>query len=283
MENAGRQDHRRREQEREPGRVLAGQPAEHAGHHRDAVAADAREQSENLRGADQQGFEVVPLGQALVRFAGRLRSLHPGRSLPGGVGRHRPGALALPRFPLLLKLGVGLLGPLRPEALARVQDEPVDDQEDSRPDGLAEQHPELVIEEQPGQADRDRRDDQHPGQLLVGRRDIPLANGTEEAGDDAHPVAPEINHDADGGGHMQADDKGQVRRLRCGHVEISGPTAPDEGRDQDVVPQAGDREQLGDALNEPDDNGLEVRHVGHGQPLVTLEPPAQNLGFAQTD
>ena len=62
---------------------------------------------------------------------------------------------------------------------------------------------------------------------------------------------------------MQPDDEGQVRRFGCGDVEIGGPAATHEGGEQDVVPEAGDREQLGDALDEPDDRSFEVGQVGH--------------------
>ena len=77
LEHAGGQDDRRRQQEREPGRVLPGQAAEHARDHGDAVAADASQQGEDLRGADDQGLEVVQLGQPPVgmRTARRARPL----------------------------------------------------------------------------------------------------------------------------------------------------------------------------------------------------------------
>ena len=50
------EDDRRREQEREAGRVLVVETAREAGDHRDARPADPREQRADLRDADEAGF-----------------------------------------------------------------------------------------------------------------------------------------------------------------------------------------------------------------------------------
>ena len=57
--DAGGEDDRRREQEREAGRVFVVEPADQAGDHRDAGATDAGEQRADLGDADRAGFFEV--------------------------------------------------------------------------------------------------------------------------------------------------------------------------------------------------------------------------------
>ena len=111
---------------------------------------------------------------------------------------------------------------------------------------------ELVLEHEPDQPDRDRRQDDHPGEPLVGRLQLPpagarrrldeLAERGEEPLDDPYPVPPEVDEQGDRGGDVQPDDEGQVRRFGRGDVEVGGPAATHDGGEQDVVPEAGDRE-----------------------------------------
>ncbi len=77
-----------------------------------------------------------------------------------------------------------------------------------------------------------------------------------------------------------------------GHVERARPAAADQRREQHVVPQAGDREELGHALDEPGDDRLEVCEVVRhqlaslsGDPSVerpALSDPPQAGGRAKT-
>ena len=95
FERARRQDHRRRQQEREPHRVLTAQPAPHPGHGDDAVPADAGQQREDLRGPDDDRPLVAhgrtaagprpPPGPALRRAHARW----PG-ACPPRARRHAP-------------------------------------------------------------------------------------------------------------------------------------------------------------------------------------------------
>src|ERR1039458_8612059 len=57
-------------------------------------------------------------------------------------------------------------------------------------------------------------------------------------------------------------------RLGRGHVEVAGPGPADDGRDEHVVAQAGDREHLRDTLDEADDGRLQVGQVGHSRPFT---------------
>ena len=65
---------------------------------------------------------------------------------------------------------------------------------------------------------------------------------------DAHPVATEEHDQREGGGHMQAHDEGQVRRLGLAHVEIARPRPADPGGHEHAVAEARHGEQLRDAL-----------------------------------
>ncbi len=120
-----------------------------------------------------------------------------------------------------------------------------------------------MLELEPGQPDRDRGQDDHPGQLLVGGADLAVADRGEEPADDPDPVPPEVDDQRHGGGHVQADDEGQVGRLGGGDVQVAGPGAADQGRNQHGMAQAGDWEHLRNALDEADDRGLEVGQVSH--------------------
>src|SRR5215472_5814704 len=62
---------------------------------------------------------------------------------------------------------------------------------------------------------------------------------------------------------MEAHDEGEVGGLLLRDVQIPGPAATDQGGDQHVVAKAGNREQLGDALDEANDDGLGIGQVMH--------------------
>ena len=59
------------------------------------------------------------------------------------------------------------------------------------------------------------------------------------------------------------DDEREVRRLRGRDVQVARPAAAEHGGEQHAVAEAGDREELGDALEETDDRGLEPAQVVH--------------------
>jgi hypothetical protein len=155
-------------------------------------------------------------------------------------------------------------------ALAGEQDEAVDEQEDGRRQRLGEDRAEDVLEREAGDAHRDRGDDDQPGQALVGVAgdEAPGAqrrtDGAQEAADDADPVLAEEHEQRDRGGAVQRDDVGQVeRRLARGLRGLGDqrlPASAEPRRHEDRVPEARDREQLGDALDDGDDDGLQIRH-----------------------
>jgi hypothetical protein len=143
------------------------------------------------------------------------------------------------------------------------QDEPVDEQEHRRGGGLGEQSPEGVLQGDAGEPDRDGGKHDHPGQALIWPFDaqLPSARTAEQAGeqpaDDPGPVGTEEPQQGQRGGAMQGHDVGQVERCLAAGLGGLGhhglPAAADPGRDEDRVAQAGDREQLGNALDYGDD------------------------------
>ena len=158
---AGEQDRRRRQQEREMGRVgvvqATGQPRGHA----HAVTGDPRDQGGRLADADHRRLAVLERRQS-------------------------PGALAVQPLALGQRVNLGAA----PVFLGVEQDAAVDHQEDRRRQGLGERVLQRRLQGQGDQADRDRRADDQPRQPLVGRLDPSLGERPEERADDLDPVAP---------------------------------------------------------------------------------------------
>ena len=100
---------------------------------------------------------------------------------------------------------------------------------------------------------RDRRCKDEPGDLLVSRPDRPAADGTEPGGDEAQDVRPEVRDDGDQCPEMQRD----VERLVEVRVLLE-VTPVAEPRDENQVAGGGDREQLGEALDDAEGEGLPV-------------------------
>ena len=67
---------------------------------------------------------------------------------------------------------------------------------------------------------------------------------------------------------MQAHDERQIRRFGGGHVQVGGPLPADHRRQDHRVPQAGHREQFGDALQSADDHGLQVGQAHLSTPVA---------------
>jgi hypothetical protein len=82
--DAGADERRERQQEREAGRGLAGHAGRHARHDRRAGPGDAGEQREHLRGADEQGFPHPHLRQRLAVGVVGILSDREGRRVARG-------------------------------------------------------------------------------------------------------------------------------------------------------------------------------------------------------
>ena len=129
-----------------------------------------------------------------------------------------------------------------------------------------------MLEDQPDEARGDGGDDQEPGQALVRRLDLARLQRHEESPDDPDPLVAEVDEQRDGRGHMHADEEGQeeglLRRLGCDH------TVPAEERRKDNgVAQARHREELGDSLQQAQDDGLKIAQHDRS-PLAPSRPSA---------
>ena len=214
LEHAGGQDHRRGQQEGEPGRVLVGQPADQAADHRDPGPADARQQREDLGRADEQRG-----AEARRRHNRRSAATSASASTVEGGWAGGPAAVA-PTADRSFDGGGGTAQPL-----AEQQDHAVRHQEHRRRGRAAEHRAERVLQQQAADPDRDRGQHDQPGQPLVRRGHPAVPDRGEQAADDPHPVGPEEDQQRQRGRDVQPDDERQVRRLRRGHVQVGAPSA----------------------------------------------------------
>jgi hypothetical protein len=100
----------------------------------------------------------------------------------------------------------------------------------------------------------DRADDEEPSELRVGvaRGDSAVAEASPDPLHDPHPVAPEEPQQNESRGEVSRDEEGDEVRV----VLVDVPA--EELRQDDAVAEARDREELRDALDQPEDDGLAV-------------------------
>ena len=156
-----------------------------------------------------------------------------------------------------------LLTHLRPAPgdLATEEDEPVDDEEDRGGEGLCEKDAELVLEQQPCDARRNRRHDEEPSQPLGRRRYGAGPDRVHQARNDGRPVAPEEGDEGERRAHVQGHDEGEPERL--GLALGGDQVVPTEQRREDHrVAEARDREELAHALKDPEHDRLRVGDLG---------------------
>src|SRR5262245_13828259 len=111
-----------------------------------------------------------------------------------------------------------------------------------------------MLEEQAENACRDRSDDEQPAELrvpVVGCNP-PVSEAAPHAAKDAHPVAPEEDKEHDRGREVRRDEEGDEVLV----VLVDVPA--EQAREDDAVAKARDRKQLGDALEQSQDDRLEV-------------------------
>ncbi len=169
----------------------------------------------------------------------------PDREMPGMSAVHC-------QRPIIRALGgAEVAAPLQP--LAGEEDETVDDEKDGGDGRNAEQAAQKLVEGKADDGGRDRRDDDEAEQAqLVGTR--PLGRPAENREQELDPVAPEIDEERRRGAEMEDDEEGQEAR----RLLIDLPAQ--EGREDDRVTEAADREKLGDALEDGGDECLEGGH-----------------------
>ena len=97
-----------------------------------------------------------------------------------------------------------------------------------------------------------------------GRVDASVRDRREEAADDRDPVAPEEHEQRDRGGDVQPDEEREVEGL-VGRLAGDERVPAEQLGHEHRVAEARDREQLGDALQDPDHDGLQVGQRVGGQ------------------
>ena len=158
-------------------------------------------------------------------------------------------------------LAVAGFGAPAAQPLEGEQQDAVEDQEEGRGLGRGEEGAQRVLEGEAEDAGRDRPDHQQPAEprVVVALADATVADRAAEALEDPHPVGEEVEEEDDRGGAVGGDQEDEEV------VVVLVDVPAEEARDDHPVAEAGDREGLGDALGEAEDQRLQVGdRVGHG-------------------
>ena len=99
--------------------------------------------------------------------------------------------------------------------------------------------------------------DEQPGQPLGRGLGSALAQRVEEGADDRDPFAPVVGEQPERAADVQHDDEGKPEGLRFG-LRLDQRVPAEQAREEDRVPEARDREELGDSLEHAEDDRLEV-------------------------
>ena len=136
-----------------------------------------------------------------------------------------------------------------------------------------------MLEGQTENSGRNAGDDDQPREALGRGLGSPLAEGAKKGGDDLDPIVAVVDEQSEGAAHVEHDDERQPVGFRLG-LGLDHPAPAEEGGVKDGVPEAGDREQLGDALKNAEDDRLQVadgggdREAEGGQGGDSLRPAA---------
>ena len=145
-----------------------------------------------------------------------------------------------------------------PEPLGGEQHAAVDDQEDRRELGLGRDRAQVVLERDAEDPGGNARDDDQPRQTLGAGLYPARGERVKEGADDPHPFAPievqQPERAADVEHHHERQPEGFLFGLRVNQL-----VPAEQRREQDRVPEARDREQLGGALQDSEHDRLEVR------------------------
>ena len=127
-------------------------------------------------------------------------------------------------------------------------------EEDRDLPGLAEVVGDPVLADDADDAGRDRGDDHEPGDSVVGGLDAAaVADRTSRRGE-PDDVAPEVRPDRDERAQVERDVERLVEAIVLLEIRpLGGP------RNEDQVTRGRDREELGQALHEPEHERLPVR------------------------
>jgi hypothetical protein len=196
----------------------------------------------------------------------------PEREMPGMSAA----ACAVPTAIAWRQLSFAMLARARRAAAEPLEDQEqkaVDDQECRGSGCRCEHAAQLVLEQQAEDPGRDRADHEQPAEPRVVVADLAVAQRAAEAAQNPHPVLEEEEEQDDGRGQVGGDQEREEELV----VLVDVPA--EEARHDHRVPEARDREGLGDALHQAEHGSLEVRNrvVVHC-PSVLLELAAGDSG-----
>ncbi len=141
---------------------------------------------------------------------------------------------------------------------------PLTSEEDRRRLGRGEERAQRVLERQPEDAGGNRADHQQPAEPGVGVAlgDAAAAQRAPEPAEDPLPVLEEEEEEDERGGAVGGDEEGE-------EVVVVLVDVPAEGLGHDHgVTEAGDRKGLGEALDQAEDDRLQVRDRVHAARII---------------
>ena len=118
-----------------------------------------------------------------------------------------------------------------------------------------------VLAEEAGDPGGNRRDEHEPRHTLVGRLHAPATDGTDPRSHEPHDVAPEVRNHGDERSEMERDVERLVEAVVL--LEVRPVGSP---RHENEVPGRRDRKELGEALDDTQDERLSVRQRGRVVP-----------------
>ncbi len=169
-------------------------------------------------------------------------------------------------------VGIGL-GRATAEHFGAVEQQPIQSEKDRRRLRRGEDAAQLVLEQQAEDAGGDRADDEQPAELRVGviRIDAAVPKRAADSFQDPCPVAPEEGEQHERGRKVGRNQEREEVLVVLVDVPAEQP------RQDHAVPEARDREQLGDALQEPEDDRPRVRDQrGEDQAVLERFGPVRN-------
>ncbi|SKX96116.1 Uncharacterised protein [Mycobacteroides abscessus subsp. abscessus] len=153
------------------------------------------------------------------------------------------------------------------QKLGGEQHQSVEEEQDRCRQWGREQHAQRLLRDQPDDTDRNRARDEQPRQAGVAVVvDASVTKRSDEARDDAHPIAPVEQDQGQCGRDVQCDDEGQKRGVSrtLGLRDQFCPIATEPGGHEDRMPETRHRKQFGDALQEAEYRRLRIGQVSHG-------------------
>jgi hypothetical protein len=167
-----------------------------------------------------------------------------------GAGLGRPHEHGVPQPEVVGRADAG-------QAVGPPQDQAEDDQHHAHEPFGAQALLDQVVQGGTDHGGGDGRSQQQPGQALVHPLDGPPPQRAHGGTGEHHQVAPEVGGGTHEGAHVEGDVEGAVE------VGVAGELPPpEEPRHQDQVAAGGDGQELRQALDDAQDDGVDEGHAG---------------------